>query len=635
MPDVPNRRLLRPFLAILPQFVREHLFSGLPASTHSQTGLGITVSLLGESEISLLKLFEAAREALRGGGEQRVRAANDREIVVRAVGTTVQIVSRDEQGEKQTQLMPLSLLAEDRSSRTASFHELIVSLHGALDHLEVWRQAVDSEALSDDQMLKLFDELNDAPISVWSRLRSRVVARRLGVDDIVPTTRSYYCAVLGDSHAPATVDEYLREIWPEIVRHLLAEAPGRGARLLLPLAVDPAFYLSSHLAEQPEAKAEILATSGALDLGSRLGLLEIVCTDLRTSQQVAKANELTPTPNDDAFALQGRLLAALTEISYARLLEAPDLVEAPDYWRRMCAWWNAGHVARVMQEEGIDAAGFVEWLESVINAEYAPHSIVRLARAPNSAWSRPKAFLAEPFTFGRIAASLSRQRPDFEDAARFVAAVVNRRDELIGEGHACEPFVPGPIVLTGAHAVPAAQEVDSNNCDEIERHLAAGELIEWRRLGYMSQCLAIPDRLRVALSEAIDRHRFPTGPEDRRESFDALLDAGLLAARLRDPRLSRAVLAKCRLLLATHLSPFEARELVVTGFFATASEDGEDVWLTEYGKFLHLATSMIVAPESVNDIAEIVSELARLIPPRSRHFSQAQAVLSLVRDARW
>jgi hypothetical protein len=632
----PRARRLAAFISLLPQRLQTELVPRLAVATRRTMGIKVTVKVSDELDIPLAELFNSARRALREGVDQKVASLCGRAATVRANGAAVRVFVAATDADRARPFWPLSLLTDNNRARIEAFGKVAALLHDALSEVDKWRLLLRKRAPSNDELLELIELVDNAPVTILDRLRTRVAARRLDIEDLVPTAPAYYSAVLGGCQETPTIELYLEKCWPVIQQRLLSKYPVAGTRLLLPLCIDSAFYLPRLPVPAPEARTSFFSELGLpYDLGSRLGTIHLAWNSATSETDLLQLNALMPDAADAKSALEARLLLTLAGLTYARLLESPDFIDAPDYWRRLCAWWNAGHVTQILLAGRIDTPKVLDWLSDSYHSNYATHSLLRLARAPRSTWTEPDGFAVEPFLWGRILSVITARPRDVDGARQLAERSAARLQRLVQKGYACEPFMTGPIVFGGPYAVAPLHEASPGECAELEADLARDDPLQWRRLWYLHQCVVLPQRVRVALSHSIRRSNVPESQESRAEYFEALLEAALLAAEFHDSDVVKAILERCRALLAPCSSAIEARQLAVAGLFAAAAQPTDNAFVCEYGAFLHEAALTLNDYHALVELGEFVVLLTRLLPVRLRQFSEARALLSLTAGTRW
>ncbi len=331
-------------------------------------------------------LFAAAKETLAINKKRTVQDITGKTVLVDFDGKSKSIVVKwsDANGALQQVQMPhLTLLSPDRTLRVSTLGNIIDYLGPAATDFNHLIKDINSRELSLQEISTIFDETSNGVATLQGSLIQKIKhGSGINVVDIVPQSISYFerfCGPAPDSREP---ESYFKEVLIPHRKALLSRSLEAGLDICCLGALrddltpgqwvdtidDDAIWNALSLCRAETNPFSLLA---ALDIALYRQ------RDPRFQEFSAKAvaklldEQLVQQDGADLY----RLLTIVTDLVLNRvnLLQTGPLY--PGYWKRMCAWMQAGLVARALADSSspIDLDALEQWAHSnmVVSGEYA------------------------------------------------------------------------------------------------------------------------------------------------------------------------------------------------------------------------------------------------------------------------
>jgi hypothetical protein len=509
-----------------------------------------TITVGGKAQIDERELFAVARKALEDGREHHLRSEDGSELALsaRADGVVVKGVSA-RGGDIEAHLRELAILSPRAEVRTQALDDMSLHLGPTVPALSATRAICLERELSDEEVHTLLDEITIGVTTLQARADRALAEHDASVEDLVPSTFEYYERFCGPNPGDMPPEEYLQTTLPAYRKELLRGdlATGLDICFLGALRDDlsPSHW-TKDVADE-ELWSALTDCSPARDPFSLLGMLDIALYrqhDQRFWELADRAvadllEERFPRPDGtDAYDL----LPLLAELVLNRLntLEGGAL-RAP-YWKRMCAWMQAGLLGRLTAAYNFDLDAFRMWVRSNETQAGVYAAMIDLRREPmyRASEMSPQGLREE--VVGRLAAI----RATHECAGRVVPRSNDIADVLAAMAAQGSPLgwgLPGPLeghrrpAELGRHTLPPDQAT------ELLQHLSADPAgPAWSMAAYFSQVFALGDEVLTSARETLKGkdHLDLTGSEGER-NLHRLMDAGLVAGAHRDVELARTI----------------------------------------------------------------------------------------------
>ncbi|HVR09260.1 MAG TPA: hypothetical protein VMW75_14515 [Thermoanaerobaculia bacterium] len=529
------------------------------------------LSIAGMATFEPEALFSAARSLWASHEDQNLSTVDGKRVVLTLRGGIACLDLPGEQGQAlELRLQELEVFANDRRARLDACDGLLRRLGPTSPEIASLRQVADERGLTDGELHQLFGAIETAVLPRHELLREALAQGHLSLDDLVPDSLAYFERFCGPDPGAANPETYLTSTLRDHRQELLRRDLTHGLRICLPGALRddlcPGEWLDPYADD--EVWDALQACQPEAEPISLLAALDVALRRQHDSRFAQFADKAISTLLGETFRLPGggdfyRLFPPLMELALETISFLEGAMARPPFWRRMCAWMQAGLVTRLMPGADLD------------------HDAVAASLTP---------------------------------AGHCAKLVDLRQEPLVHPGQLSTPFIRAELLgrlllLTGRHQtagrpVPRADEIEQafrRRNDQETSHLAfmPGPLEGHRRIGeelpahfeaqvrdlpsadlapplvHLSRTWHVPDEFLSRLRAAITGHNEEQAPGVQ---LSRLGHASLLAAAERDRELADAVATAAAALAPRLTAPVEIAKLFHSLLIAAAAMQDEAAW---------------------------------------------------------
>ena len=375
------------FLEQLPETVRTLVIKH-KENFAGQFGLEMRRVFTIEPGIKLVDsvLFAAAKETLATSNKRSVQDITGKKVLVDLDVKDENIVvkwSDATDALQQVQMPHLTLLSPDRTVRVRTLDNIIDHLGPAATDFNHLIKNINSRELSSQEISAIFDETSNGVVALQGSLIQKIKhGSGINVVDVVPQSISYFerfCGPAPVSHEP---ESYFKEVLIPHRKALLERNLGLGLDICCLGALRDDLTPGQWVAAIDDdavwnALSLCHAESNPFSLLAVLDIALYRQEDHRFREFSTKAvgklldKQLGHQDGADLY----RLLTIVADLVLNRinLLQTGSIY--PGYWKRMCAWMQAGLVARALADSSstIDLDALQQWAQSnmVVAGDYA------------------------------------------------------------------------------------------------------------------------------------------------------------------------------------------------------------------------------------------------------------------------
>ena len=622
------------FLRQLPASVRQRFISKHSALAE-RCGFTLVQELQigSDSSVGALDLVGAVRRVFASGSTESIEDTKKRSLSVSLDSKSDEIVVRSSRGREtvETVLPEMSIFSPIETTRREAGRRIIGRI-GATgpDFLYRPRDKAD-RSVTDDEADLLLSELANGVTARWLRMRWLFDHRKtLTVGDILPNNASYHERFCGPLPDDREAELYFRDILIPYRKKLLERDLRTGLEICLLGALRDDLCPGQWLADIDDDVVweELARHSSSKNPFVLLGGIDVATyrqCDARFRKFSEEAiSELATELFGDSDAENLQMLAAsLCDLVYFRMSLIDGCAERPGYWKRMCAWMQAGKIVDTLTQSstaiGTEAMG--EWADRSLAPAGLFAWFAELRKEPM--WS--PAWRSRDIWKDEIVGRLCLLKVRHEKAGREIPGWHRTSTELgqaIGEWERGVLRRPGPLE---GHRMPVIQVPQ-----RVEEELQAmwGEDPDAALRGLSNICLGF-----VVTEAALGRAREAVRalPQEVRDtSFERLQNAGEVAARTRDIALGREI-GRAAVGMAPRV---ESREHVLRLIFiiltAAAAHEEHDTWVEWLDETLtSVARTLPGAPSDCLQVfRECLDQCDRVVPIDSWFHLRASAVAS-------
>ncbi len=497
-------------------------------------------------------LIVAARRALSRQEEQRLVDLNDTEIVVAADQGAV-VLRRAEEGEKgrEVRFPELAILSSRPDDRTEALNRLLDRIGPAAPDFSRQRQAVEERELSDDEIDELLEERYNGVAALQARAAAAFEGQTPGLAELIPDALNYYERFCGPNPGVTGPEEYVGVALPTYRKELLRRDLARGLDICLLGALRDDLMPGSwtgHLSDD-ELWDALSVCDPDCNPVSLLGALDIALhrqhdgryQDFAEDAVKKLVQEEYPRP-DGADTYE--LLPLFAELVLDRINGLDGGASRAPYWKRMCAWMQAGLLARTSLHLKIDVDRLRRWARSQRSPAMTYAAILDLRQEPMFRASDMSCDSFRAETIGVLAELRSRHEtagratPQSRDIDNAMSAIADRGSPL-------RWAQPGPLEGHRRPAETKNRNLPPEVAEKLTQELAGDSGgLAFSKLAYFSQCFDLGQELLRHARTAIAQVNLDCGNPERQERLTRLGEACMIAAAQRDVELARAIGAR-------------------------------------------------------------------------------------------
>ena len=283
-------------------------------------------------------------------------------------------------------------LSPDQNERLGNLKEIVDDVNLDVSAAERWAKVLTVRALDDEEVQVFFRDVGDTPVaterSILTSVRASIRDGRIGVAELVPSSRRYFERLVGRYDGSASIAEYAAGGAKVVFEQLRTWRRYEGTVMSL--------YLAWHSALMEQVSVDNLSGADMVralesvvawgDSASRLGAIELGLRVLVKRPEleplivslIAKLREDDPRERDGGFAtLSGLFVLVDGEIARRGIFAAE-----PPFYRRLAGLAHAALVHRQFVRSGVAPRGFREWAHEVRGRWFLAQSMSDQRREP-------------------------------------------------------------------------------------------------------------------------------------------------------------------------------------------------------------------------------------------------------------
>lgn len=514
-----------------------------------------TVYTVGDAmKLEQQQLFAAARQALKDRTPVRVSTVdrNEIEIGLSDDGVTIcRVLSAGAPIPARDVLFPeLRLLSPRQEDRCAALKDLRGVLDPTSSRVDEITEQVNTRELTNEEVALFISERISGVAALQEKMRLAIEARNIAIDDIVPGDARYYEELCGPDPLSMPPDRYIEDVLPEFRKTILRRDVTKGLHICLLGSLrddlSPAAWTAEVAVDTLWTAVEAYASER--NPFALLGMLEIALvrrSDVRYRELAEHCidkllqESLPRSDGNDTYELLG-LLARLT---LNRLNTFEGLATRQPFWKRMCAWMQAGVIADAILEYRIDSSRFREWAHDRMRTAGEYRRILDLQSEPMYHASELSRTALRDEILGRL--RILRMRFTGSGSGERIPKQEAIDARLAGGGSTkslSDFLCPGPLEGHRRPAEDPRRLIPDQEATGLIEHFGrdlSGPLLSV--LAHLSQRFDIGATLLRHVTEAVRGASLASLGEDHDDILRRLPDGCLVAAAQRDTTLASAI----------------------------------------------------------------------------------------------
>jgi len=526
------------------------------------------------------------------------------------------------------------ILSPDREERVKKVNEIIAAIGPMSRDFSKLIAEAEKGALSYEQIDDLLHEFHTGVAALQDRTRQAFDKKQAIIENLVPSSLDYYDYFCGPDPGGADPEEYLSSTLPNYRKELIKRNFVEGLDVCLQSALRddlmPGAWIGSYSDE--EVWNGLQACDPFRDPFALLGALDVALWRQTDERFKAFADGAVKTLVEDNFFREDgidvyELMPSLAGLVLKRINVLEGGVLRPPYWKRMCAWMQAGFVIRQTQGLKLDLESLKGWISANMTQTDNFINLLDLRREPmfQAMEMSQSSFRRE--VLGRLHVVRDRHKKEGRDIPKS-----DDIDSAISKlGKISLPLcwaLPGPLE---GHIRPVDKGVKIS--EEAVKELSDGLIsdkaeIFLSSLAYFSQIYDLGENLLTKIREVITNSDFNNEFNGFPELLERIIDSGFIACAHQDVKLSRAIGDKIVSASTWVNSEFTVGNIIQALLVAGSGFTEESDWLQWLeSQFTEVAYRLPVG-DNMKEFLSYIRELKKILSLKTGVLAKAEAIAS-------
>ncbi len=590
------------------------------------------IKIGGKIRVNQNEILPAIRQALEQKRSIPLSDLDGKKHFVRLDQGHLQFESASK--ELEARLDNFLILSPNREVRTKKLKQLINTLGPMAPDFSGLISEAEKGELSYDQAYELLYEFSCGVVALQNHAKSAFNSQQAILENLVPSSLAYYDHFCGPNPGNLDPEEYFGSVLPSYRKSLIQGNIVDGLDVCLQGALRDDLmpgdwtigYTDNELWDSLEA------CDPFRDPFSLLGALDIALYRQKDERYGSFAKKALTTLVKDEFPRNDgidvyELLSMFAGLILNRINVIEGVALRPPYWKRMCAWMQAGFLIRQTQKFVLDLEGIKNWISSNMTQAGSYACLLDLQHEPMFQATKMSRSSFRKEVLGRLCVARDRHKKNQRDIPK-VDDIDDAIYRLESQGLPLGWALPGPLdghIRPSQKGIKLPEEMikqcsDDLFSDQAERVLST--------LTYLSQIYDIGEDLLAKVREVITKSDFDDGFAEFPKILKRIIDTGFIACAHRDVELSRAVGAKIVAASPWVNSEFSVGNIIQALLIAGAAFKEENEWAKWLEKQLADVAYRLPAGEKTKEFLFHIQELKRVLNIKMGILSKAEAIAS-------
>jgi hypothetical protein len=638
---MPNRADIARAAALLqPKLIADRLFADDSFLSEFGIDSGHAISFGGGPPILKKELYAVVRALFSEQRPQVLKAVTGDRLTLSVVAGTIAIAREPANGDPApAHVLNPMLHSSDLQIRIAALDRIAAEIGPTGPDPDKWRPRLEEAPLTDDEMDEFWCETDASVVPHMSRVARDFMTGTLDRTHLAPRSLDYWSALCGAPSPTMDQETWLKEVFGPHRRRLIERDLVRGLDLCLAmylrddLTLRPCTAYLSHdelwaALQQLQPLHDPFSLLGEQSLGrgradgdERFGGLASSTVERLCADQLQRGDGL------DTYAF----LPALVDFVLAELRVLPHVAAQPAYWRRLCAWTQAGLLVRAFQQLAFDAAQLSEIIEAFEPDEARIAELLDLRQAPLSHPSETSRTCIHAEVLGRLLALQQRdggQGKTLPGAEAFAKALEKMAEEAPMLVH-----MPGPLELDRLPFIQAEQQPKQFRANLDERASELTPVMDdsnWLRFAHLSRAVRFESDILTRMTDLVATAELGTSEAELRTGLGHLAAVGYIAVAQRHAPLADAILARCVQSGGLATSDKHGYALITLGLIASAAFADANVASERLSRYLTDLAFVLPRGAPCRQLAAEIAIIRTFTAPAGwSRLSRAEALASL------
>jgi len=351
-------------------------------------------------------LFDTVRKVFTDNKKIEIVDVKNNRVQILSSDDKIKIYYTDSNGKnKKNSVLSLGLLHPDSSIRLQTFEKMLQYYGPTHPGKTKWIGILSKRSLKDEEIMEYYDSFNYIlPIiknNIYLKAREPVNKTPIEIrDTLVPVSIHYFeniCAPAPKSHMNQKM--YISKILVPRMQQAIELDLLQGLEMILPMGVQEELIANNFINDIPDEEIQyaIKRLSPFNDPISKMNVFAI-CMNRLNNQFFF---DLSHKIKEEVFSEEihhnkidiNILFNALLQFTTDAIQLNPQIRQQPVYWKRLCAWTQAGHLTRLFapdtnsnSPEHADWINsfFIDWLKSCHQLIHVLADLLELIDVPYS-----------------------------------------------------------------------------------------------------------------------------------------------------------------------------------------------------------------------------------------------------------
>jgi hypothetical protein len=536
--------------------------------------------------------------------------------------------------ELEARLDDFLILSPNREVRTRKLKQLIDTLGPMAPDFSGLISEAEKGELSYDQAYELLYEFSCGVAALQNHTKSAFNSQQATLENLVPSSLAYYDYFCGPNPGNLDPEEYFGSVLPSYRKALIQRNIVDGLDVCLQGALRddlmPGDWTIGYTDDELWDSLE--ACDPFRDPFALLGTLDIALYRQKDERYGSFAEKALTTLVKDEFPRNDGIdVYELLSMFAGLILNRINVIEGgalrPPYWKRMCAWIQAGFVIRQTQKLVLDLEGMKNWVSSNMTQAGNFACLLDLQHEPMFQATEMSRSSFRKEVLGRLYVARDRHKKDQRDIPKSddIDDAISR---LKDQGSPLGWALPGPLE---GHLRPAEKGVKlpEEGIKQFSKDLFSDQAERvFSTLTYLSQIYDLGEELLAKVREVITKTNFDDEFMGFPEILKRIIDTGFIACAHRDVELSCVIGTKIVATSPWANSKYNVGNIVQALLIAGAAFQKEGEWAEWFEKQLAEVAYRLPAGERTKEFLSHIQELKKVLNIKMGILSKAEAIAS-------
>ena len=536
--------------------------------------------------------------------------------------------------ELEARLDDFLILSPNREVRTKKLKQLIDTLGPMAPDFSGLISEAEKGELSYDQAYELLYEFSCGVAALQNHAKSAFNSQQATLENLVPSSLAYYDYFCGPNPGNLDPEEYFGSVLPSYRKSLIQRNIVDGLDVCLQGALRddlmPGDWTIGYTDDELWDSLE--ACDPFRDPFALLGTLDIALYRQKDERYGSFAEKALTTLVKDEFPRNDGIdVYELLSMFAGLILNRINVIEGgalrPPYWKRMCAWMQAGFLIRQTQNLSLDLESLKNWISANMTQAGNFACLIDLQQEPMFQATEMSRSSFRKEILGRLYVARDRHKKDQRDIPKSddIDDAISR---LKDQGSPLGWALPGPLE---GHLRPAEKGVKlpEEGIKQFNEDLFSDQAERvFSTLTYLSQIYDLGEELLAKVREMITKTNFDDEFMGFPEILKRIIDIGFIACAHRDVELSRAVGAKIVAASPWANSEYNVGNIVQALLIAAAAFQEESDWAKWLEKQIANVAYRLPAGEKTKEFLSHIQELKKVLNIKMGILSKAEAIAS-------